>query len=226
MYKTLLSCFLLLFINLVNSDAQKNEFGLFAGIDFYWGEVNPTKVIASPLPAYGIVYRHNIKERFALRLNAIFGNLAGSDAKSSSIYQQLRNQSFNSNITDFSLQTEFHFFPYDKKSRYNYYTPYLIAGIGMVLAPDPNSSFQVIFPFGGGFKIALTRHLSFGGEWTIRKTFSDYLDQLPNDVNNLQLTNFRNKQRSNSQNKDWYNFLGLVVTYGLGSKNYDCPAYR
>jgi len=56
-----------------------------------------------------------------------------------------------------------------------------------------------------------------GTKGEVATLYSD--PSLQTDVNN----NLR--QRGNSQNKDWYSFSGIMITYYLRKKPPECPAY-
>jgi len=96
---------------------------------------------------------------------------------------------------------------------------------------------QISIPFGVGAKWQLNDHWAFGVEFGMRKTFTDYLD----DVSSIYVDNiivggasgpmavamkdraaevgqlpFENgEQRGNSKNKDWYMIGGLTFTYRI-----------
>jgi len=204
---------------------EKGEIGFFGGVSYYQGDLNQTKLFYSPSKAYGIIYRYNFNPRFVLRADAIFATLKGNDQDFSSLYQKERNYSFSTNITTIAFQTEFNFLPYLRKSKYQYFSPYLIAGFTFLIAPNPKSSFDFSLPFGFGFKYALSEKITVGLEWTYSKTFSDYLDQIPDDkpdITQLPLS----KQKNNSFNKDWYSYAGITLSFTLLQETGKCPAYK
>ena len=78
-------------------------------------------------------------------------------------------------------------------------------------------------PFGIGFKYGISKRLSLTCEWTYRKTFTDYIDQLPPDEyssGSLPL-----KQTSYNNSKDGYSFAGITITYKFALGKHSCPAY-
>ena len=209
--------------------AQKkdHEIGAFGGISYYMGDVNPGKIFYSVDPGFGLVYRLDLHSRYALRLSGIFGSLHGSDSNSKDQYQVIRNHSFRVPLTEFAAMIEYHFFDYIPESRYNFVTPYVTVGIGALLLPVEENAFPVkpVIPFGIGGKYAINSRLGVSVEWTYRKTFTDYLDQLPNDAY-TQAVSFANKQRSFLGSKDWYSFAGISFTYKFALGGSKCPAYR
>jgi hypothetical protein len=227
MYKSILLVILLIFPLSIFAQKKDHEIGVFAGISYYMGDLNPQKVFHEIDPAVGIVYKIDINPRYALKFSGIFGSLHGSDASSKNGYQIARNFNFNVPISEFVSMIEFNFFPYKPESRYEFITPYVAFGIGVLIIPSPENSIPVkpVLPFGVGCKYAFNKRLGISVEWTYRKTFTDYIDQLPNDVY-TQTATFENKQRSFLGSKDWYSFAGISLTYKFALGSSKCPAYR
>lgn len=209
---------------------QNAEFGPFIGTSYYMGEVNPELPFYMSSFAIGGVYRHNVTDRWTVRVEGTYAKLRGDDSKSNNSYQQQRasmkySKPFSYNIGDIGLLAEFNFMPYD---RYlvtrSYYTPYFLIGGSFVVIPEPKYPFEFAIPFGLGFKYAATKKLSVGVEWTYRYTFSDYLDRIDQD-------NFVNpetgvyKQRSYNIHRDLYSFAGIVLTYEIFRGAKPCPSY-
>lgn len=94
--------------------------------------------------------------------------------------------------------------------------------------------FQMSVPLGVGVKLALGRRAALGIEYGIRKTFTDYLDDVGADsyvdpaelaltngplsaaLSNRSLDGSRYGKRGTSATKDWYSFFGLTFTFRLG----------
>ena len=96
-----------------------------------------------------------------------------------------------------------------------------------------------------GVKINVAKNLSLGLEWGMRKTFTDYLDdvstryydprQLEEYKGTLAVamadqskgvdagTNNIGRQRGNPTTKDWYSFAGAVLSIRLKGKREQCP---
>ena len=112
---------------------------------------------------------------------------------------------------------------------------------------NPYSLSQISIPFGFGFKINIAQQLALSIEYGMRKTFTDYLDDVsglypdqtilaqqsgtlsaelsdrsenPEGINN---TNY-GLSRGNPNNKDWYAFTGVILTYRL-FKTSSCPTW-
>ena len=93
------------------------------------------------------------------------------------------------------------------------------------------STIGVAIPFGVGVKYALNDLWNIGLEVGFRKTFTDYLDDVSGDYisraelaanNGALAAELGNKidaqtgyRRGNPNNQDWYNFVGVTITYNL-----------
>jgi hypothetical protein len=98
---------------------------------------------------------------------------------------------------------------------------------------------QISIPLGFGCKVSVTSRLNISLEYGIRKTFTDYLDDVSGkyvdpfaleELNGPLAANYADQSlnqeginasnegtmRGNPKNKDWYSFSGIVVTFCLG----------
>jgi long-subunit fatty acid transport protein len=227
MYKNILVIFILSIQVFSYAQKKDHELGFFAGIAYYMGDVNPEKLFYSVDPAIGFIYKFDINSRYNMRFNATFSGLRGSDSDSKNTYQQVRNHSFNIPLTELSSSIEFNFFPYKPESRFEYLSPYITAGLGLMIIPSPENSIPIhaVIPFGLGFKYAFNKRFGISAEWAYRITFTDYIDQLPDDEY-TQIPAPQNKQRSYTSSKDWYSFAGISLTYKFALGSSKCPAYR
>jgi len=252
------SKFLLGFLLLISggSYAQEMEFGAMAGGTYYLGELNPGKQFLFTKPALGGLIRLNLDTRWSFRLQFLHGTLAGDDAVS--LANELRNLRFRSRITEVAIIGEFNFLEYFIGSKINYFTPFLFAGPAYFTfnpkAPAPKNNeyvelrglgtegvednyklYGVAAVFGFGFRYSVTNRLGLGVEWGMRKTFTDYLDDIstnypdfPSSTSSMvrDLSDPSSEkhdpgmQRGNPQNNDWYSFAGLTISYRfrLGEK--------
>ncbi len=48
---------------------RDSDYGVFGGISYYMGDINPEKYFYAPSPALGIIYRYNFHPRHAIRTN-------------------------------------------------------------------------------------------------------------------------------------------------------------
>ncbi len=217
---------LLVFFYITANGQKINEIGVFLGTAYYMGELNQSKVFYQPDKAVSLLYKINFDSRYALRLSASYVTLKGDDELSDHRYQINRNHKFNVSLTELATMIEFNFLQYKPLSRYDFYSFYLTLGVGMVIIPveEEMSPFNPIIPFGIGFKYAATKRVGISVEWLYKKTFTDYIDQL-SEQTYTQIPTFSNKQITNNQNKDWYSFVGITLTYKFALGNVKCAAY-
>lgn len=259
----------------LSAQRRKSTFdaGVFLGGSYYLGELNPSKQFYLTKPALGLVLRYNRSKRWAFRFNALFGSVQGDDSRSNDLFMFQRNLNFKSKINEFSLQTEFNFLDYMLGKPKMNFTPYLFAGIGLFkfspLAkqndewialydlttegqettqfPDKKQYklLQITIPFGVGIKLNLAKNIAMSFEWGIRKTFTDYIDDVSGNYPNLKIltrdrggqaralsdrsltstkANNSGRQRGDAFNKDWYSFVGLILHFKLPGQAEPCYA--
>lgn len=220
-----------LFVTLVFSlnfgFTQDGDLGPFIGAAFYVGEINQSKAFYMPSLVYGAIYKHNFAERFSLRIEGSHTKLKGNDANSDFLYQNQRNFSFTNNVTDLSAGIEFNFLPFDKSEKNTkYFTPYIFTGLSFLVIPENVKSFTFSIPFCFGMKYAISEKITLGAEWSIRKTFTDYLDKIDEDkISNLR-TLQQNKQLSYNLNNDWFSYAGIILSFQIFADENQCPAYN
>jgi len=122
----------LLLIGTLSLSAQQGaEFGTFAGISHYFGDLNTDFKINKPNVAFGLVGRYNFNERVSIKLAGSVGQVEADDADSNNTFERRRNLNFKSQILDASAQIEFNFLPYFHGSRDQFFSPYLFAGFAV-----------------------------------------------------------------------------------------------
>lgn len=209
--------------------AQKpyDEVGIFLGGGYYNGEINPSKPFYKVQPAIGLNLRHGLNDRFAITFQAVRCVLKGDDADFSNEYQKQRAASFENEIIELSLQGEFNFFTLKKASDDQFVTPYAALGPGLIVGAFPGEGLQFCIPFGLGVKFCPKQKFTVSVEWKYRKTFTDMVDQIYEDQYDPRFGLNRCKQRSFAFNKDWYSFVGVVLSYQIfGGDGSDCRAYN
>lgn len=202
----LLGCLLVVFVPKAN--AQVHEFGLFGGAAHYFGDLNTQTSVKFARPAAGVFYRYNIRYRGAWRTSVNWGTITFDDAKTNMAWNKQRNLSFRSQIFDVTSLIEFNFFKYDKEStkKKHHFTPYLATGLTLFFF-NPQANYQgkwyflqplgtegqndasysgvkkyrlfnFAIPIVGGFKFSFARNWNVAIEVGVRKTFTDYLDDV------------------------------------------------
>lgn len=248
--------------------ASKSELGILGGAMYYVGDLNPYHHFRDSELGLGLVYKYNITAHFAFRATALFGKVTGDDSKSrGSDFRLNRNLHFRSRIYEFGAGIEINFFKYRLQDFKHPITPYLIfqaayfhmkpeasrdgnwtelhqlgtEGQGSSQGGKRYSLHQVAFPVGLGLKFNIARGVSFGVEYTIRFTFTDYLDDVSKTYVDPDILSSENgpdagffsdrslsnsgpgssnvgTQRGDPATKDWYGFLGATFTVRLGKK--------
>lgn len=262
---------LLALIATISAGAQKTgqtdfELGVSGGVSWYNGDLNPDKHFSGDYlnNAFGISLRKNLSERFALRLQGNYGRLSANDALSGSQFQQNRNLNFSTRLIEVATTFEFNFLEFDALIRRKSFSPFIFIGIaGFHFNPETEvegnqyelrpletenksySRYTVSMPFGFGFKWAVTDRLILSADWGLRKTWTDYIDDvstyypaqadlsgLSQDLADRSLeqvgpdgTNW-NTQRGTSRTEDWYSFAMLTVSMRLGPKKGSCKHLR
>ena len=225
------------------------EAGFYGGECYYLGELNETHFLPFNI-SFGPRVRYNYDQRLGLKLALTYGEISGDDAKSNNSFKRDRNFSFKSQLFEASFVGEFNFIPYsvlDKKASLG--TPFLFLGLGYT-RHNPKTQFngnwvntnelktegvnfnKNIFslPIGIGYKMR-AKKFGFEFSWGIRKSNSDYLDDvstnfannsfentLSNETNNTDTTEYENVsniKRGDQYNKDWYVFTGLTILINL-----------
>lgn len=257
--------------------SQSREIGIMVGFSGYKGDLNPTMFNKKLIrPAIGIQYRRCYSNHWSFRSGISLIKINGDDALSANVYQLNRNLMFKSNLVEFHIGYEFNFFPYQTANPNTFFSPYIFGGIALfrfnpkaelkgewfTLQPlhtegqgteafpnrKPYSRTTVSLPFGGGIKFKLKKRLGFQLEMGVRKTYTDYLDDVsttyadPSQIRkeygkvagqlsdrSLAKATSGNigRQRGNSTDKDWYYFAGIQLNYTLSKKYIDsCSPFK
>lgn len=207
--RKVLPLFLFLFFTIVAK--SQVQIGVFGGISNYVGDINE-KPYRNSGAAIGLTAGYQLSPRINLRAGFTYAKVAGADSLNTQEDLRLRNLSFQSNITEFSVIGEFntfsmnvrrwspylfgglavyHFNPYtfDQQNQKVYLQPLSTEGEGLTGYPQkPYSLTQLALPFGGGIKYAISPNVRIALEIGMRKLFTDYLDDVsgnyadPNDL--------------------------------------------
>jgi len=210
--------FFLLCITLTSAGQRNSDYGVFAGVSSYIGDINPGKLLYSPLPAAGVFYRYNFNPRCSLRGNLFAGMVKGNDLDFSNSFQQTRAASFSGTVEEVSAQFEFNFRPYATEGKLWDYTPYFAAGAGLALVNTVATDYQPVFPFSFGFKVNIFKKLGLEVEYGFRKTFYDNFDGLKDQISPSDYAFLHNN--------DWYTFFGVGITWKMYNRNAGCPAFK
>jgi len=241
------------------------EIGILLGTSYYLGDLNTTH-FNQALPAAGLIIRKNIDKRFAYKAEVMYLNIKSDERKSEDTIAKNRGLHFKSPIYELSGQVEFNFLPFQPGNPLYTWTPYVYTGIsifhfnpqaenengewvnlqelgtegqGTTSFPDKEkySLIQYAIAIGGGFKIAVNPSFNIILEYGVRKTFTDYLDDVSTTYpgNNLgDMTNeaiymsdpsgshLSGEQRGDPDKKDWYSFAGITLSFKLNNNTKGC----
>lgn len=246
------SLLILLLAGLTAGAQNYGEIGISAGGMYYVGDLNPQKHFLLTKPAFGAFLRHNFNERLAIKGAITYGTLKGDDAVSET--NPNRNLNFESPLTEVSGTFEFNFFNYFIGSQRYYFTPYMYGGASVFLfnpkglvnggltdlrpltTEGQSKQYNRIgfaIPFGIGLKYSLGSFLGFSLDWSMHKTFTDYLDDVstvyyldlkgaePSEVSQAALasdpTLLHNAgmQRGDSTYDDWFSVVSASVSFRI-----------
>jgi len=214
------------------SFSQRSEFGVTFGGAFYMGDLNPKLPMVMVNPAGGLLYRQNFNDHLSLRANVLYMRVEGNDKRLATYYPE-RDFGFFSDIYEFSFQAEVNFLPFEAGNLKTPFSPYVFAGAGGFIfhpkrlmsngqiislydiAQNPTREVESLgsysFLFGLGLKVNVTRNISTGMEWGMRRTGTDHLDDLsigkPDPDGIIRV--------GNPKTNDWYSYFGLIMTFKI-----------
>ena len=263
MKKKLVLFFLLL--STLSYSQRSSEIGVFAGMSYYIGDLNPYKHFDQPHFSGGILFRRNLNKRFTFRFSGTYGTVSGADSLSTNPNTVSRNLNFRSRIIEIGpiielnfvkyapgntekdpatmyLFTGFTFFHMNPQATLNgeYYDLQILGTEGQGSSLNSKGQYklnQLSIPLGIGIKGNLTKRICVSLEYGIRKTFTDYIDDVSGNYvdptllsqeNGVLSSYFANQNtstdpsliagtpRGNPKTKDWYSFSGVMLTIKLG----------
>tara|TARA_A100001388_G_C28758136_1_gene496141 strand:+ start:425 stop:1264 length:840 start_codon:yes stop_codon:yes gene_type:complete len=220
-------------------------------------------------PFISINYKENVDKRISYRANILMGQIKGDDrVENRDSISRERGLHFKSKLYEISGKIEFNFLPFELGNPMYKWTPFLFSGLSMFyfnpqaenyngewvdLQPlstegQETTSFperqryrlsQFAIPIGGGLKFSLSKFSNFIIEYSARKTFTDYLDDVSKTYpgENVLRPEFGNEsvymsdptgnfkagdQRGNSERNDWYSYIGITVSFKINNNNSKC----
>lgn len=240
---------------------SRSELGAFVGGAYYIGDLNELNHFQNTNLAYGGIYRFNVHSRMSIRANFSYGNLEAYDSEATNPVLLNRNLSFKTDFYELGTGVEFNYLPYQTGHTRHSISPYVFAELG-IFRINPKTEYngewyelqplgtegqgtdlskksfysrtQVCIPVGLGLKVSLARNLSLNLEYGVRKTFTDYIDDVSSsryidraalseingplvaDLSNRSLDQSAFGKRGNPATKDWYFMFGGMLTYRLG----------
>jgi hypothetical protein len=255
---------MLCIIGVFTTTAQRHFYmGAFGGITNYKGDLGSNMLPSKPNGVGGMSMVFELNHRMLIRAEFNYGKVHGSDKFSKG--NKARNLDFHSKITELALNFEYIAFDlYEYKV-----SPYLFIGVGTfkftpytvdengntILLTDLSTEGQGFYknrkeyklqklciPFGGGLQWALSPRTRLALELGVRKTNTDYLDDVSttyvaqnlleqekggtsvrlayrgDEINGGAAYPADGSKRGNPDNKDWYLFSGLHFRISLQPK--------
>ena len=238
---------------------------LFGGFSNYIGDLqSKTYTTQQASGALGAGLQYDLTNHWSLLTNLNYGQIGASDAYANQADLRARNLSFQSKIYEWNVLAEynlldlsehrmtpygfvglavFHFNPYayDTTGKKVYLRPLSTEGEGLPGYHKPYNLTQLSIPFGGGIKFRVSDNVVIAYEIGLRKTFTDYLDDVSGTyVNEATLLAAKGSEavemayrgnevkggaaypaagtiRGNPKNKDWYYMSGIKVSIALNS---------
>lgn len=239
---------LILFVLINTTDAQRwkrTRYELFGSIGptLFYGELGGSNKPGTHFlgdtdlrgTRYNIAigFRYKVKEKFAIKVNFIYGRLNGSDSYTEYEPRRNRNASFYSGFFEPSIQGEYSILKERLGIRYTiqnlrrfklmYINTYVFVGFGGIYF-NPHttnkdfhtnvnknySKFNAVIPIGIGFRYGFNRRTTIGLEFGQRYTTTDYLD------------GFSDKY---SKARDSYATISIIFTYKLKTARSGLPKF-
>jgi len=248
--KQIFVIFLIGFISVKALGQQSVDVGFFGGTGIYFGDMTKTDFSKSVNPAYGGFLRYNFNPRYAVRFNVLNGTI-GSEGQF--IFNPWN---FSKNVLDISLNLEFNFLKYIVGEKETPWSTFIMGGVGVQMFnyeyseskfEIPNSvpttyfvdptyiskmehnSSSVIsptIPFGIGVKYDLNKRIGIAFEGSLRKSFSDKMDDLDDPLSYVDENSSPSVEINYTDqlhNNDWTSYVGIHVVYKLiyGNKDWE-----
>jgi opacity protein-like surface antigen len=268
--KVIVSIALIVIVGVARAQEQEfstnPSISLLTGIMNYQGDLNPNSFTFNHSHfTAGLIIRKPLNRWFTLRTGAVIGSIEAADRYNRD-YLKPRNLSFHSSIQDVHLGVEitllniatkrftpylyagiavFHFNPwtYDNTGKKTYLQPLSTEGQGLPEYPEQKSYklTQFSFPFGGGIKIMVSDDINIGVEFSQRKSFTDYIDDVStyyadrdillsargakavelayrgNEIPGGLPYPHQGEQRGTASEMDWYYYAGTTIEIKFSS---------
>lgn len=268
--------FVFCFVGKAQQFTPNTEIGFIGGTSYYLGDLNTTHFNNSSVAAGLIIRKNIDRRFCYKAELLYLNIAADDKNNSTDTMAIDRGLHFKSPVYELSGQIEFNFLPYEPGNALYTWTPFVYAGVSLFhfnpQAENPangewvdlqplgtegqgTSSFssrskyaltQVAIPMGGGLKIAVNPSFNIILEYGIRKTFTDYLDDVsttfvgngssyplemnldaiamsdPIAVLKPSLAHSQGDQRGDPNKNDWYSFAGITLSFKLNNNTKDC----
>ncbi|MEX2591833.1 MAG: DUF6089 family protein [Anditalea sp.] len=227
--------------------AQQYEIGFGLGGASYTGDII-RRIDPSQIGIQGTLFgRRNFDNAWSLRAGLSISGLNATDSvRPIDPMAMARDAYFTGTAFEGAAVMEFYFLDYLSHQSLTRYSPYGFMGLGYTVFSGEGQSFvgdssadeylvgTPIIPFGLGIKYKLKERLFIALDFGFRATFTDYLDKIEGNEIYLsrfiedpdsgnQVLNPRGLNYGNRNDKDWYYFLGVSLSYSFHQTK--CFAY-
>lgn len=227
-------------------NAQKYEIGGGLGVATYTGDII-RKIDPRQIGLQGTFFgKRNFDNVWSLRVALSSSILQAEDSlRPLDPVARIRDGRFRGGVIEGSAVMEFNFLDFLRNDSEFRWSPYAFFGLGYSYFLMKGNAYQferserynlssVVIPFGGGVKYRLNDRWTLAAELGFRPTMTDYLDKIDSrlpaipryqgaaDPTTGQIPPY-GINFGNPNTKDWYNFLGLTISYTIA--NVKCYAY-
>lgn len=253
-----------------NRYQRSKEFGFSLGSQSYVGEFSKSPLNVANV-GFGFNYRYNINRRVGFNFGFWNGTIEGADSTSEIAFEKNRNLHFKNTIQEISAVFEMNYFDYQISNPKYPFSPYLFLGVSAIISNPkaenaqgdmvnlreigtegqqmeggkPYNLINFAVPFGVGFRANIVKGLALGVYGGVRKTFTDYLDDVssfyvstetfeeserPFVDNSQSLRNGTDSNegtyRGDPSTNDWVFIAGVTLSVKLNQKKNSCPAWN
>lgn len=201
--------------------AYRWEVGANTGLSGYLGDYNQSNPLAHPGARLAVWGSHILDARWSFRLQAGVSGISGNSDGIGGALPADAVMKFRSTLGDLTARAEFNFLPFGEGETFKHlsrWTPYVAAGVGMVVAVPRGANVTVapLVPMALGVKVRLKPRLNLWGEFSMAKSFTDGLD------GNADLYGIKGSWLKNT---DWMSILSVGVSYEFGERCPTCHYY-
>ncbi|HYF29986.1 MAG TPA: DUF6089 family protein [Chitinophagaceae bacterium] len=259
--------FLVLLMPVLAAAQNRLHLVVSGGFSNYYGDLQGKPLTLDQAHgAFGLGLKYDLTNHFSVKGGMFYGKLSADDKRNKPSLQP-RNLNFHTRILEGSLLAEYALFDLQEKQ----FTPYAFGGVaifrfnpytfdstggkhylqplgteGQGLAQYPDRKLykltQFAIPFGAGLRLKVSEKVTLAYEFSLRKTFSDYIDDLSTTYvdpfileaargskavelsyrggelkDGIQTYPPEGSVRGGAKSKDWYYFSGITATIGIGN---------
>ncbi len=247
-------------ISILKVNAQTVDVGVGLGVSNYWGDLAPSLALNETHAAGTLFGRLNFNNTWSLVGQLSSFNVSGNDKNFE--FNKSRNLNFTSNIRELAGLVEYNFVPFGYGVLDYKVTGYIFGGFSYfqfnpqttyngetVTLRDVKTEgvgynkYSFAIPFGVGVKWIFARNFSLEGNFNIRKTYTDYIDDVSAQYLDYSGGSLRTQQiadrsyeiygsnifqkgtkRGSDNYNDWYMTFTASIAYRIPGR-IKCPSF-